>query len=312
MFSWYSFKPVDTLFFRGAEPMNMGEDHTVSFLFPPPANTISGAVRTAYLVQKGVSFNDYAGKNIPEAITDEIGFAGENPPFEIIGPLFMFKNELYIPTPYNWYGQKYKNKEEYYKTRVYKSFIPETNLIKTKNKLFWVMGGNDDIENLGGKWINFKSLYSNTVEKEIYKPEYFYTYETRTGIAINNSRSVRKGHLYTFKHARLKEDVYLVFGINKNISIDEKGTLKLGAEQRFGKYEKIELDNLNFNGGGKYYLSLSIQECNKESNENIIATGKIKYIGGWDLNKQFHKPMVGYFSSGSVFNKRISENLITF
>ena len=54
---WYKFNPVDTLFFRGAEPMIMGENHTVSHVFPPPAHTLSGALRTAVLIQNGISLN---------------------------------------------------------------------------------------------------------------------------------------------------------------------------------------------------------------------------------------------------------------
>ena len=57
---WYKFFPVDTLYFKGADPMVMGENHTASYIFPPPAHTISGALRTAVLLQNGVSIKDYS------------------------------------------------------------------------------------------------------------------------------------------------------------------------------------------------------------------------------------------------------------
>ena len=51
MMNWYDFTPQDTLFFRGAEPAVMGESHAASMIFPPPAHTIAGAMRTAWPVR---------------------------------------------------------------------------------------------------------------------------------------------------------------------------------------------------------------------------------------------------------------------
>jgi len=56
---WYSFLPQDTLFFRGAEPAVMGENHTASVIFPPPAHTIQGALRTAVLREYDLHPADY-------------------------------------------------------------------------------------------------------------------------------------------------------------------------------------------------------------------------------------------------------------
>ena len=75
MNNWYSFTPADTLFCKGAEPMNLGENHTATQLFPPPAQTIAGAVRTAILVQNEISFKDYAEGNVPPNIADANGEA---------------------------------------------------------------------------------------------------------------------------------------------------------------------------------------------------------------------------------------------
>ena len=47
-----------------------------------------------------------------------------------------------------------------------------------------------------------------------------------------------------------------------------------------------------------------------ETNDAAVATGKIQYLGGWDMKKGFHKPMKGYFPAGSVFNKKLNDNFI--
>ncbi|HOV63868.1 MAG TPA: type III-B CRISPR module-associated Cmr3 family protein, partial [Spirochaetia bacterium] len=58
------------------------------------------------------------------------------------------------------------------------------------------------------------------------------------------------------------------------------------------------------------YLSLSPIEAHAETNNTVVATGKIQYVGGWDLRIGFHKPMKGYFPAGSVFSRAVSEQCI--
>jgi CRISPR-associated protein Cmr3 len=57
-------------------------------------------------------------------------------------------------------------------------------------------------------------------------------------------------------------------------------------------------------------LSLSIIEGTDEANHAVVATGKIQYLGGWDLHKGFHKPMRGFFPAGTVYNKKLNNNFV--
>jgi len=88
MSEWYRFEPQDTLFFRGAEPAVMGESHSASFNFPPPPQTMAGALRTAVLVQNDIGFRDYKNGTCRAEILAAIGKAGEESPFGILGPFF--------------------------------------------------------------------------------------------------------------------------------------------------------------------------------------------------------------------------------
>lgn len=311
---WYKFTPVDTLFFRGAEPMNLGENHTVSHVFPPPAHTLSGALRTAVLIQKGVSFEAYGNGKAPAEIIAAIGEAGQSAPFSLIGPLFMVGNDVYVPAPYSWFMEKDRDKnKENGKVKIVKGRSLKSRLLKSEaSEFIWARGDKNEMDSLGGMWIKKQDLHSAETMIEVKTSGEFFENESRTGIALEKNRRVREGHLYSFNHARLKKDVHLIFGTDSKLPLEEKGVLKIGAEQRFGWYEKLsdKKADMCFSDDGNLYLSLSNMEGTEEANASVVATGKILYFGGWDLHTGFHKPMKGYFPAGTVFNKKINNNCI--
>ena len=305
---WYKFAPVDTLFFKGAEPMNLGENHTTSYIFPPPAHTLSGALRTAVLIQKDVSFQAYADGKAPAEIYDAIGKAGRPAPFNLIGPLFEHEDDVYVPAPYSWFMEKDTGNDN---VNIIKGKILQSRLLKTEASEFvWARGREREVISLGGMWIKMEDLDSSAASIAVKKSEDFFKNEPRTGIALEKNRRVRDGHLYSFNHARLKKTVRLLFGSDCRLPLADKGVLKIGAEQRFGWYEKLSGNNMEFSENGDQYLSLSIIEGTDEVNRTIVATGKIQYLGGWDLSIGFHKPMRGFFPAGTVCSKRINNNFI--
>ena len=318
---WFSFSPQDTLFFRGAEPANMGESHASTAVFPPPAHTIAGALRTTALVQNDIGFDDYGkGGFQGQYIIAAIGNAGEESPFSILGPFFQAEGKIWVPCPFTWYGEKEKvdGKDstkpvcERKPLKVTTSKPLKSEIIRTASgkKLRWAKG--DELETLGGRWVAMEELLSGSEEKTVKGKGDFYVTEIHTGIALDvkdKRRAAREGHLYSFVHARLCQGVKLIFGVNRALPINDRGVLKLGAEQRFGQYEKINSLVIPTGNSG-LYMSLSILEGSDEANRSVIATGRIQYYGGWDLHKRFHKPMKGYYPAGSVFDKKINDNCI--
>jgi CRISPR-associated protein Cmr3 len=306
--AWYAFYPSGTLFFKGAEPMEKGSDHHASHIFPPPAQTIVGALRTTALVQNGITYKNYYKSIAPPEILDAIGEAGNPEPFQVIGPLFRIAEKIFVPAPFCWFIDKAQKKNE--RVRVVKAQSTKSHLIKGKDEiLLWVKGGRGDMISMGGSWIRLEDLSSTDEKIEIFGADHFYATEPRTGIALNRNRSVREGHLYTFNHLRLKPETTLVFGIDVNLPIADNGFLKLGAEQRFGHYEKIKEPVFPPAKSG-CFLSLGLVKGSQSTNQSVIATGKIQYLGGWDLKKGFHKPMQGYFPAGSAFSKNIHPNFV--
>lgn len=311
MTDWYSFNPVDTLFFKGAEPMNMGEHHTASYVFPPPAHTISGALRTAVLLQHGISFEDYGRGNGSQNILEAIGRAGEDAPFTVLGPLLTKGDELYIPAPCNWFAEERDDDERNEEVTVFRGRMIETTIIKTEHpRICWAKGEKRDLVSLGGKWIKGTDLNSHKEAIQVLSTADFFAVEQRTGIALHRNRKIREGHLYSFNHARLKQGVTITFGVDKTLPLAEEGTLSLGAEQRFGSYKRMSDLPLKLEEQSAFYMALSVIEGTEEVNNAVVATGKIQYFGGWDLKRGFHKPMKGFFPAGTVCTKKIKCNFI--
>lgn len=301
MNSWYTFEPADTLFFRGSEPMVMGENHTSNFNFPPPAHTIEGAIRTYfYRIDK----SKYA---------EIIGIGEKKGSFNVIGPFFKENDKIFVPAPYSWFIEKQEKPNNGSKNKivkVIKLYEIATDLIKnSNNKIYWVTPHEKELETLGGKWILLSDLNSNKHEVEIRDSSDFYAKEHRVGIALQKNRKTREGHIYAFVHARLKEKVSLVFGIDVELPLEDNIVLTLGAEKRFGKLKKLN-DNIKFNTNGSHYMNLSVFEANDEVNNYVVAMGKPLYLGGWDLARGFHKSMQGFFPAGSVFTKKLDNNFI--
>lgn len=317
MIDWYDFTPQDTLFFRGAESAVMGESHAASMIFPPPAHTIAGAIRTAVLAHNGIDYRSYnAGTLLPaqESIVAAIGKSGEESPFSILGPFFRYKNKLWMPCPYIWFaGKRGQQNRNLRKRKIYISApIGKTNLLKTEaqENLYWAKG--QELETMGGCWVSLDELCSSSDEKTILENINFFTSEIHTGIAldVNNSRrSARDGHLYTFAHARLHEGVSLAFGVTQKLPLPECGIIKLGAEQRFGEYRLLSNIDLP-KGASGLFMALSILPTGEQANKHCLACGRPLYYGGWDMHRGFHKPMKGYFPAGSVFQNQINDNCI--
>lgn len=317
MSEWYRFEPQDTLFFRGAEPAVMGESHSASFNFPPPPQTITGAMRTAVLTQNSINFHDYKNGKCGEEILKAIGKAGEESPFRVLGPLFEKEGSLWLPCPYNWFTEKENLKSLSAggaKIPVTKAQPFSGGIINVKaglgSKLLWVKG--KEPESLGSFWVKINDFSTREGEKHVYREDAFFVREPHTGIAMDygaQRRTARKHHLYSFVHARLREDVKLVFGVTTVLPIQDAGVLTLGAEQRFGKYEKVPTVQLPHGNSG-LFMSLSLVEGNDASNQACVATGKIRYLGGWDMNKEFHKDMKGFFPTGTVFNQNIKDQCL--
>lgn len=221
---WLSLTPVDTLFFRGSEPMVVGENHEVSTVFPPMPSTLMGAICSAILAQRGIRPADFVNRTGPsEEITEKYPLLGQpgQPRFSITGPLFAVSTgeksiERLFPCPANWFGnipatesQDSLNSNGKI-SRTMTIFVADMNndLVNTlglsgsvPNPPLILEPKRSDLKSLAGCWINLAALnavstdhlefaYCDSIEKldsakpSIVSPGAIYTVESRVGIAI--------------------------------------------------------------------------------------------------------------------------------
>lgn len=327
MSEWYSFSAVDTLFFRGTESMEKGSDHFADTLFPPSKETIIGALRTHFLIEHGIPFHKYNRSDFKDdKVTGAIGRSDdeiEKLPWSLIGPLIEKNEELYVPAPFTWYVDK-EQQVEYEKSdsrdtknlEIIKAKKTESSLVYLDSDLLWIYSNSGEIKSLGGMWVNLHSLRGKAPVKLLSTKD-MYVGELRTCIALaGETKHVREGHLFSMQHLRLQAGIKIVFGITGTLDIPESDILYLGGERRFGRYRKIEVDFPNDSEPKdikkeSLYLSLGPLDGTKEGiAESLVATGKINYMGGWNMRTGFHKPLKGYYPAGTVLSRKINENCI--
>lgn len=313
MSQWFRFTPSDSLFFRSGEPMELGENHSTGHLLLPPPSVILGALRTTWLRINGIPIDEFR-KN-PSATTQKaVGLWGQPSPFFATGPLLLkgeeiTANNLFLPAPYSWFT-----------TRPEKGASPQNALplIRAKPDLppwvrlphgastLWARHG-EQVESLGGSWISLDQLLKPSPTVRIAHLSDFCQEEDHTGIALHPWRTVREGRIYRFRHIRLNLQCSLVFGITYEqegglLDLPEKFPLPLGAERRFGLCHRINPPPLPQAKQAHQWMALNPLPSSPETNASLLAGGRIRYLGGWDLARQFHKPMLGYFPPGSTFN----------
>ncbi len=337
--TWLALDPVDTLTFRGAEAMVAGESHEAISLFPPLPSTFVGAVRTALLRQKKINPHDYLAD--PEKYAELYPLLGvpEKPGFKLLGPIFRLQGEVFLPAPGHWFREKNDKLEEALSLRLQAAQpLSDTcrgfGLLGSVENPFWVQNPMaTDLEPLHGYWVSAAGFV--LAEKSsgrfsldlLTAPETMvagkaalihcrnlYDSEERFGIALEKcTRRVKEGHLFASQHIRLKPGVQLLIGVVAPTANDfaDQGILQLGGEQRVCGYCKVNHLTLPENKNSNLVMTLSpipVTALAEEFFERSWAGGKLLRVGGWDMQKGFHKDMVTYYPAGTVFQG--SKNLV--
>lgn len=327
--SWLEIEPLDTMFFRGAESMEAGENHEVDTMFPPMPATITGAIRTAILRQQGIAPAEYLQN--PDKYSRSCPLLGvpQVPGFTLIGPLFATGDGiLLLPVPAHWHAHlpdipKIKWGEKYQVQAATPLAGGTLGLVGSVSQPFWVrQPSGSDMKSLGGYWATsetFTAMHQGKGEIVFYNSPAgpkrseaailtttsIFVREERVGLALTPQRTAKEGHLYCAMHIRLREGVRMIVGINSPYEtiLEREGILQLGGEQRVCHYRILPEIKLPSNTKGNMLLALSPLEISKLSAEfagSPRASGKLLRIGGWDMEKRFHKPMSAWLPAGTV------------
>lgn len=312
---FYEIIPLDTLFFRGSTPMEAGQNVAVS-MFPPPVSVVEGSFRTAFLLQKGISPEDYvSGKDT--SANEIIGNPSEKAAFEVASILIKKNGQFYAKVPASWHldsEKKPKEKTDYVGKTIVEAkrnqkFLDDMFVMSSSESLPFVQA-KENAQTLGNIWVSIDFI--NSAKKVLEENDFLLqneilAFEQRTGIVLDSSKHTVEGQLYSASHIRLLDGVSMVVGISKEIGLKDSGKIQLGGERRLCSYRKIDFcmpeksENM-----GNQFLSPAPVEATKEILESLIASSKLVITSGWDLAKGFHKPTTSWIPAGAVFTKNIN------
>lgn len=320
MIIWYELTPLDTLFFRGSEPMEAGQP-TSAPIFPPPVSVVQGALRTALLRAKGVSFSDYRQGKVSDEILSHIGKCGEKAPFSVVAILIKFKGTVYAPAPANWFidaPQKPVSGKGYVGKKVIVASSTEAEALKmgiisSSGPVRLVVAKHDAVS-LSGCWVKIGLFAQSTVtfaESDVVTDAEVYAVENRVGIELDGRRTVVEGKLYSANHIRLSDGITIVIAVDKNPGLTGYGMLQLGGEQRKCHYEQLN-DTPSFSSitEPKGFIALAPVAAEEAYLPMIVSAYKPVMTSGWDLSRGFHKPTTTWFPAGSVFSEQINSSCI--
>lgn len=315
-------KPNDTLFFRDGKPFTMGEQTEGSGIFPPFPSTVYGAIRTAYIAEKGG-----LRKFLNSEMRSEIGTEKEKGAFRIKNILISNKNNVLYPAPRDLVKSYLSANIQRLERKKNILICPITNL-----DLLWSCA-DGKVEHNEKDYLTQDSLISYLEGKDkapkVINQSDFVLNEPKVGIERNSlTRTSEESKLYRISMFRLKDSYGLLVDF-EGIEINTYGIIKLGGE---GKTASYNVTNNEFNINTKliseyidkerrfklYFASPTIfkngwipdQFDTKTmiwDYENLklklitAAIGKPINVGGWDIARNAPKVMRRAVPWGSVY-----------
>lgn len=315
--------PVDTLFFRGAEPMEAGENHFMSFLFPPMPSTLLGALRTAMLVKNAIPFRDFVQRQAPDETTPVGKLLGtpDQAGFGFSGPLFVVENAgeqiFLLPAPAHWFTAKENLRGEptgnplpitkaQPLSQAARDFGLCASITQRANAQWrWVTPPDDkELQALDGYWITTSALTDSDnvhllqkvsnlspAQPALLPQAALFDTETRVGIGRDNlTRTAKNGRLYTTIHVRLTDGVRLLLLPDHDLrpALGAAGVLQLGGEQRVAQYQ-LQPSSTVLTGEAKSATWLSLSPIKSSAVRGLqpagVASGKLRRVGGWEMKK---------------------------
>ncbi len=226
--------PMDTWFFREAKPFDTLGAPELASQFPPPAATVSGALKTLIGRQQGIDWRQFRPRNNPDAAV--------NPDYarlaqlKLCGPFLSLDGQVLFPVPAFLLYQASLG----YRRLVIGKTPVETDLGKVRLPELPADCRNQGFKPLDNAWITLDGLNallagdlpdSSAIKmaKELYSPE------SRLGIGRDNQTGCVKAEdrlLYQTCHIRPRDGVGLMAGI-AGVDADLKPeAIRLGGEGR--------------------------------------------------------------------------------
>ncbi len=284
---WLEIVPVDVLLFRDAKPFSAGEAVWAVSQFPPSPMPFYGALRSRFLIEKGISFHEYAefAKPNGDSSKDDLLLAGK-PNFGgglgMKGPFLLYRDpkeakpKVLFPLPKDLLEKK-EEPEKKKEHRTTLSYLkpsaeqwpgitvssthpserekgigdqPKTLRILTSEGLGMEAPDGGYLE--GDKLIDYLKYKSPDPDfiASLKDEKALSKEEPRTGIKQNKGRTAKEHHLYTVGFRRMaKNGSFLVrfTGREGSNPLKENGFLALGGKSRAASYVALEKPPAPFN-----------------------------------------------------------------
>lgn len=327
---------LDTLFFRDGKPFSMGDDTWANGMFPPLPSVLYGALRTAYMAQKNLTIDEIIDKTkelrikqIFYKVNDELYYYPM--PLDLVNETEPEKH-LSDGEKKKWKDVKKANElirkefDVFTNTSVINNLpnhllsLPiKSTIVLSYNKNIEVEGFEDGIirttsfeEYITG----FNSIKARRIAN--YKKE-----EPKIGIGRQNeTRTTEEGKLYRVN--MLRPDNLKICIEFEGLDLEDKGLLRLGAENKLATYEKVEkteISPINFEGVQEfkiylatpaifkqgYYPTEIFEKANIKAELLTCAVGKYINVGGFDMKEREPKYMRKAVPAGTVYYFRLEK-----
>lgn len=226
--------PLDTWFFREAKPFDTIGAPELSSQFPPPAATVSGALKTLIGRQKGIDWRQFRPRNNPdEAVHPDYARLAQ---LQLCGPFVSLNAEPLFPVPAFLLHQATKG----YRRLVIGKTPVETDLGKVRLPELPADCRNQGFKPMDNAWITREGL-ERLLAGDLPDPstiktaKELYTAESRLGIGRDNQTGCVKADdhlLYQTRHIRPCDKLGLIAGV-AGVEADLKPeAVRLGGEGR--------------------------------------------------------------------------------
>lgn len=324
---WWTFRSLDTWFFRTGMPFNQGEASTVlpESAFPPPMQTLQGAIRTTLARGQGWVPKRRGEEN---PLPDGLGDGEDLGDLRLTGP-FLKREDILYPVPSLLVGEI--DEGTWQLTRLRPGTEVETDMgnvrlpvpadtgIKAKNIQAW----------LTRRGMEMVLAEGTPSAEDLIKQDDLWKSERRIGLTRDEeTRTAKDQHLYFSIHTRPTHGLTVVVGVN-GIPSDwhpERVTIPLGGEGRMAEVEVREEGEdkswlpqppqLQSRGGRLFYTATLITPGQYgRQMERVIckgpvelpgqcrsaSIGKLESIGGWNLETNTPRPLEALLPAGSTW-----------
>lgn len=338
----WCFEPFDTWFFRESRSLDTVSGSELASVFPPPARTVLGAIRSLIGEKKLVNWNHYP-KQYPE-LEREIGNNDSFGKLRLSGLFLIYEGERLFPVPLSLMRMENEAGEAGFHFLKIGEAV-DCDLGKKVRLPKLEVGGAKPLDNA---WLTEdglrKVLIGELPDRVIYQSDLFKS-EPRLGIVRNRrTGTTEEGLLFQSRHLRMSHKIKvgaIVEGVGENFFPKGNQCSRFGGEGRLAGVEVVDkvlsLPKITVGRGqnlllmlltpavlnGSWLPSADFKRVVGEDGVTVwkgeingvelcvvsAVLGKAIREGGWDLRRHCPRSLKSLVPAGSVWFCRVKGSL---